>query len=521
MVARKTKLARRDSRGRIRQVKGMLANGNKARIQIADRETSDAEAERRLITIHSLYEKQCERYGLDCWGHWTFCVAKEIGIGRAITDVFLMTFFNEAAMASAAVQLKDWGVAVHFKTDEKFKEGMAINREQIESMVADLVQAKLKELTDIRGAVVEEIRLPDALMMSESATFFDALDAYCVHLDETGEREDVVGREKRGELKAKVYKNIQDVGRLKAHFSEYENMPLWKLDLPRWEMLVAIWRNRPLTKKGTRCTDNWAAQQIKLLYRIGRWLHTSPKFNWRMPEGAKEIDRKRVELPEDDNGEVFQTITKETYSPQELALIMHDCNQFHKTIIAICVNCAFGQSEIGQWATRRVVLNSKHPHEDKIDFQSSDKDSWIAGPRPKTKCYGEHLLWPEVANAIGPFLKDRTVLWLTSTGKPIYKRYSKQPSSEIDSWWTGHIRRVQKKHPDLEALPFGSLRDVLPNILTRDFGENVATLALQHQTFPEDKLLKCYANLPFKQLFEATKLLHGKFKPMLKILEEN
>lgn len=212
---------------------------------------------------------------------------------------------------------------------------------------------------------------------------------------------------------------------------------------------------------------------------------------------------------------MFQTITKATYTPQELALIMEDCSPFHKAIIATCVNCAFGQSEIGQWKTSRVVLNSKHPHAAKIDFESSDEDSWIVGPRPKTKLYGEHILWPEVAKAIRPYLKDRSVLWITKTGKPIYKRYSKQPSSEIDNWWTGHIKKVQQKHSDLASLPFGSLRDVLPNILTRDYGENVATLALQHKTFLEDKQLKCYANLPFKQLFIATRELHENFKPML------
>ena len=112
-------------------------------------------------------------------------------------------------------------------------------------------------------------------------------------------------------------------------------------------------------------------------------------------------------------------------------------------------------------------------------------------------------------------------MWVTRTGKPIYKRYSKQPSSEIDKWWLRLIANVQEKHPDLASLPFGSLRDVIPNILTRDYGENVATLALQHKTFPEDKLLKCYANLPFKQLFQATRELHTTFKPMLAVLQGN
>jgi len=460
MKIRKTKTAKRDSRGRIRQRPGMLQNGQQARIQIADSETSDAEAARRLATIQALYQKQCERFRLDHWNHWCLQVAKEIGAGMPITDAFLMTMFNEATMASTAVLLREWGIPIQIKSSQQFKEGMAIHREQIETMVADLVQQKMSELTDIRGPVVKEVRLPDAMSMGETATLFDALDAFAIHLKETGDRNE------KGELKTKRRKTIKDVDTLKVQFADH-NMPLWKLQLAEWEKLVAIWRNRPLTHKKVRCKVSWSEQQIKLLYRFGRWLHTS-RFDWQKPDGFDDVNRKPVKLPQDDNGNVWQTITKETYSPEELALIIENAKPFHRMIIAACVNCAFGQGEIGQWKTERMVFNERHKHEDNISFKSSDNDSWIVGPRPKTGCYGEHLLWPEVANAIQPYIDGRPVLWMTRNDTPIYNPNSLQPSSQIDNWWTGHIERLQKKHPNLEALPFGSLRDVLPNILTRD-----------------------------------------------------
>ncbi|MBL4885001.1 MAG: hypothetical protein JKY95_10765 [Planctomycetaceae bacterium] len=502
---RRTKLQKRDARGRIRQMKGKLPNGKTCRIQIADIETSDAEATRRLNVIHSLYEKQCARFSLDCWSVWCLAVAKQLGAGHKITDDFLMTLFNEATTASTAALLMDWGIPV--SVSDAFQNGMSINKDQVESLIAEMVQKKMKELTDIKGPIVKSVNLPDSLCMTETATLFDALDSYISYLELTGDRDE------NNELKAKVYKNVRDINRLKFEFAKYKGMPLWKLDLHKFKELVAIWQNRPLTRMNTRSSVSWAQSQIKILFRFARWLATSPNFNWSKPEGFDDIDRKIVPLGSDDNGEVFQTITKQTYSPEELAEIMRHTDDFGKMIIATCVNCAFGQSEIGQWKTSRMV--KRHPYLDKIKFDATEDDFFLVGPRPKTKRYGEHLLWEEVSQAIKPFLDGRELLWMTRTGQPIYKTHSKQPSSEIAKWWGGILDKVVKDNPDFQKLPFGSLRDILPNIFERDVSEKVAKLALQHDSFTEDKLMRCYANLPFKRLFEATKELKPMFQPML------
>jgi len=103
----------------------------------------------------------------------------------------------------------------------------------------------------------------------------------------------------------------------------------------------------------------------------------------------------------------------------------------------------------------------------------------------------------KVANAVGEILKL----------KPL-----------INSGAVGLVP-ARSLHDAPDQVPsFFSLRDVLPNILTRDYGQDIASLALQHKTFEEDELLKCYANLPFKKLFNATKELHSMFVPMLRML---
>jgi len=513
---RKNKLPKRDQRGRIRVLKGKFEDGTNARFQIADIETSDAEADRRLTLISLLYEKQCRRNGIQFWNTWCFKTAQELGKGNKVTDAFLFGMLSRAATSSSIVLLREWGIPVHIANDASYREGLAINKDQIETMVADMVAQQMQELQLARGPVVKEVRLPDAISMTETTTLGDAINSYQKYMERTGERGE------NGGLKTKVYNNIREMERIKKSIPDHINLPLWKIDRNRFEEIIIIWRNRPLKEDGIRCKKGGAAQIIKKIFRFIKWLDTS-EFQWKKPDGIGDIDRTPIDLPEDDNGEAFQTITKPTYTPSQLAIIMDYCNDHQRAMIATCVNCAFGQSEIGQWKNRRVRLFEEHPHQKEIDFLSSNDDSWIVGPRPKTKLYGEHLLWSEVATALQKVVPSgQECLWVTKTGKPIYKTYSNHPSSEIDNWWTKQvIKKVVKDHPDFPALPFGSLRDVLPNLLTRDYGQDVATLALQHKTFTEDDLLKCYANLPFKRLFNATKELRDHFSPMLAKLTES
>ena len=85
---------------------------------------------------------------------------------------------------------------------------------------------------------------------------------------------------------------------------------------------------------------------IKELWRFLNWLDSHPDFRWKKPPGLEHIDRKPISLPKDDNGVAFQTITKETYSPDQLATILRHTDVFGKALIGVCVNCAFGQSEV-------------------------------------------------------------------------------------------------------------------------------------------------------------------------------
>ena len=291
------------------------------------------------------------------------------------------------------------------------------------------------------------------------------------------------------------------------------------MNLPMLQEMAAYWRNRPKTKKGERCSWDHAHDILKQFFRFLNWLDEHPSYKWTMPKGAEKISRSPVKFPSDDRNhkEAFRTITKDTYNVEQLVILADNVDDFGKALIAVCVNCAFGAGEIGQWPTNLFTLHKAHPHAKEVEFDSTDRDSWITGPRHKTGIYGEHLLWPQVATVIEPLLDGRPYLPMTKTGKPWYRPHSDNPPTAFQNWWTRVLNRIaaQKTHQDFPRLPFGSLRDLLPNIIRVEYDDETASIALQHGTNKYDNLLDCYANVPFRKLFKATRELETKFKPFL------
>ena len=308
---------------------------------------------------------------------------------------------------------------------------------------------------------------------------------------------------------------------MKQHHAD---CPLWRLDLAGIERMVSYWRNRPLTKRGSRCTERYAKMMMQEIYRLLKWIDKQPRYRWQKPRGMDDIPRDPVKLSEDDGRHetAFRSMTKSTYTPAQLAILAKHTDDFGRALIGVCVNCAFGASEVGQLPTRNYQLFTGHPHADKLGITSTDADSWIVGKRPKTGIYGEHLLWDEVAQAVKPFLDGRTVLPITDhpKGKPWYRTHSKNAQSQFSNWWAALLDNVQaeEEHANFPRLAFGTLRDLLPNILRREYSDEVASLALQHGKLSDDDLLKCYANLPYKKLFQATRELRDMFAPFLSAL---
>ena len=436
---------------------------------------------------------------------WTHRVAVKLSRGEPVLDSCVGD--NPFHLASVVDQLRAWDIPVIVTDESAYAEGVEMHRTQIVSTVQRLVAEGLDEQAAFRGAVASQVTLPtDPLALSEGKTLHEAINAYRDHLTSTGKRDE------NNNLATRVRKCRDRLRYLTQH---HEDIPLWQLDKPKLEVMAAYWRNRPATKKSDRCSWDHANDMLKELWRFLRWLDTHPGYRWPMPRGAERINRSPEKWKADDSSDPFQTITKETYSPEQLALIANATDPFGRALIGICVNCGFGQSEIGQWPTSKFVLHTPHPHAEKFSFDSTAADSWVTGQRPKTFVYGEHLLWPGVAEAISPYLDGRKVLPITGAGTPWYKTHTSNPQSKFTKWWSDLIKRVQKGHPHFPSLPFGSLRDVLPDVLRSRYSDDVASLCLQHGKIGEDDLLKHYANNPYRRLVKATRELEDFFRPFL------
>lgn len=71
--------------------------------------------------------------------------------------------------------------------------------------------------------------------------------------------------------------------------------------------------------------------------------------------------------------------------------------------------------------------------------------------------------------------------------------------------WDALIKRVQKHVKGFRKLPFGTLRDTVPDMLRHTHSDELASLAVSHGSpTKSDKLLDCYGDKPHGRLHEAS-----------------
>ena len=503
-----------DKQGRVRAVVGGT------RFQIGNvRDTTQSEVSKRLEAIRDLYDRQCSELGIDFWANWTLPWAHKLAQGTPakahFTDYAKANPGQAAEELSLIYKLQSWGCPVQIVEPETQQTGEGFLRKQIEDEVTKAVRRTMESLgIDWGQDAVEAVTnaVPEDFANAETKTLHEAINAYSETLREESKRDS------DGNLVARTRKCMD---RLKYLKQAQEDMPLWRFRLPEISQMAAHWRNRPLTRKKTRCSKDHARDMCKELFRFLGWLDTDPSFRWSEPKGIEKISRSPIPLDEDKSDDVFQTTKKQTYTPKELATLVRHADPLGRAIIGVCVNCAFGASEIGQWPTKKMVIERKHPHAEDIGYETTKADSWIVGERPKTGVYGEHLLWPEVAVVLMPFLDGRKFLPITSVGTPWYRRHSANPQTKFRNWWNNLLDKVQETEPGFRRLPFGSLRDTLPNELRKQISDDLASIALQHGSFGEDQLLECYANIPFARFFAATKAMEDYYRSLLDALVDD
>ena len=512
------RLPKPDKDKRIRPVVGINQDGKKQRFFVGrTTDTTEAEMERRLHHIMDLYDRQCDELAIEFWANWTLPWAKRMAEGipvKVTASSYAKTNPGQAAEEWMMVKrLESWGVPMQITDTQLIAEGSDFVKQQVREQVNQAVHVALNELgQDWSPKAIEEVQqraIPDDILNAETTSFHEAIEAYIEHIT-SNRRSD-----------SSYPDNCEKLSKyLKEH---HEDLPLWQLRLPQVQAIAAYWENRPGTKRGREhCSYDHAHGMLKNLFRILEWIDGEPTFRWNMPEKARAIKRTPRTFGEDRPRTPFaNTVQKATYTPEELAILAEHADHFGRTLIAVCVNCAFGASEIGRWSMDLYSLFTAHPHADKIGIDSTKADSWITGYRPKTAHnknpnYGEHLLWPQVAQALERYEDGRTVLPVWSTGNPWWNQRAKNKQSAFTNWWTDLKTKVNED--GFPKLSFGSLRDTLPNVLRAKYDGEIAELCLQHITLTKDPLLDCYTNRPFKRLFDATRELEGYYMPLLDLL---
>ena len=170
-------------------------------------------------------------------------------------------------------------------------------------------------------------------------------------------------------------------------------------------------------------------------------------------------------------------------------------------------------------------------------IKSSDEDSFVKGPRPKTGVYGEFLLWSETVNAVEWAIARRQNQSQITAGPLDGKDISATPDSHlflteqgydltrqtkggnrlqrIPNIWAGLLRRVRKDHPEFRKLSFGKLRKTAGDLVKQFSNGEVAGVFLRHgKVVKTDDLIDLYTNRPFGKLFVALREVEEYLQPV-------
>lgn len=470
--------------------------------------TDRKEALRRYERILQLYEDNCQSTGDDLWSPVALEYARGIASGShalqypPLPEGYRVCDRTADYARSIEIDRRMFpSIQIVPQDPAMYAESVQLNERLVYDRLRQL-EAELREL----GALVTDKSLPDKLVVG---TFYEALDAYV----EQDIRRDGA-KLPNGTLKPFQRLRIKRVDRLKKHHTDF---PLYELTLDRCKEVYAYWRNRPVTKRGTALSRDAARHMIQEWDRFFDWLDQTDSFNWEQPRRFASISKKIVQF---ESERKKKPVTKSIYTPTDLGRINQNLTVLGRLAMYLGLNCAMGAAELGRLEIEDFLLSKRHEFAEQLDFITSDDDSFLRYFRPKTGMFGEWLLWPETVEMVGWGI-DRArrigtnLIFAWETGKPMYDEASENPQASFANIWNETVKRIRKHDESLTALPFGTLRDTLPDKLRRSYDRDLASICLTHRTSANaDNLLDCYANRPFGRLHEVLRELHSFYTPL-------
>ena len=507
------------------------------------RTISQGEMERRMNSLKEFFDAQCDAIGIDFWANWTLPFAKQIEKGQKLVyEVRPAALSDDEYGRANAVEdaevfsrLRQLGLDIAASDEDAIARGERQLKvwldAKIDEAVARVAKEEFTKFTGLMGTDLSERLKGDAIPESkqlETRTFHEALRAYRKHIEKTGKKKD------NGSLAPSPKNYIEYSKRLEK---THEDFPVWRLDYVKIDELFGYWRNRPESPKtGTNISYEDAKHKMDVLWSVLKWLNRNERWNWKLPENL-EINRTPVSLEQDRKKNQTRRVTKNTYTPEQLAIIASHLDTFGKMILGVSVNCGMQPAEIGR--LERLDYFTHHPETD----QAAD---WVIFDRPKTLEYGEWVLWPEVAmlvrwgieraNRIGA---DRLVV--NERGVPWYHEDWRNPETQFAKWWQvqksdkskntnrdyheGIVSRLNRTLDDFPRHTIKTLRKILPNTVRRKYGSEIADLLnarkVDRKGNQGGRDTDRYSDRLYDEAAEAVRFHETTFRPFLDALRED
>ncbi len=429
--------------------------------------------EDRWSNLHAMGMADTDR---PVWDDVTIQLAKAVGRGQFFIDLDPPDDVkDDDDLATWIADLRDYFPQIQVR----LKPDVAAAAKQGAKERLDLAEKDAEEEQSRHRKVMRELRdyaEPHEGKIRTQETLHDALDAYVRWLHQ--EHQDVEGATtdtgiKQGERAVRVKRHSKDMAL--SDFGMDEILDLFE-----------YWRKRPKQvneqkSNGKPFSHSLCKNTITLLKHFFRWLHNEKSMPWKKPA---DLDLgARISIVRDTDPKY----KAETYTAEEVKTLWSYATAFEKKLLLFALN--FGAS-ISETAT----LAWKHVEGD-----------YVKRLRPKTKVYGEFVIWDLTRQAMGEPQAEGRVL-LNGNGNPLHSKVKGKQSRQIKNAWDRLLKRVKKHHDKFKTMGFhGMRRTAIQFIRDESDGETAGVFACHGKPVPQDKMLGLYSNPVFPRVFEAQK----------------
>ncbi len=349
------------------------------------------------------------------------------------------------------------------------------------------------------------------------ATLHQAMKAYQKYLEKEYFRPDLKEISPWGHTQVRQVKNL-----MKHH----ADCLLTNLDADAVSELVGYWRRRPCKRDTNKpMTAQSTSNFLNILTRFLKWLDTSSQFDWNKPFAFSDMDTRIRRLPSDLAKKSLEQV--ETFSLDELKLLMRYGQPMDRLLLLLGLNCGFGRAEIASLLVGEARLFEAHTtrQQEILAYKTTDQDSFIKRIRRKSGVYGEHILFPITVKGIQwaldrrkefPGFSKEARLVLNNNGTPLDKQTKNGNANQIIPNHFGRlIRRIQSDDNEIRSLSFGKLRKTASDLIKRFSDGEIAGVFDCHGTpVKSDSLSDQYTNRPFGKVFMAIREVERYLAPV-------